>query len=60
MAIIYVFALIVSLILVIKTADIFVDNLVAIGEAKGISQIILGSSQPQQLEHPFQNLVQQL
>ena len=42
MVIIYVLAMIVSLILVIKTADIFVDNLVAIGEAKGISQIILG------------------
>lgn len=40
--IIYIAALIGSLLLVIKTADIFVDNLVDIGEAKGISQIILG------------------
>ena len=32
----------VSLIIVIKTANIFVDNLVAVGEAKGISQTILG------------------
>ena len=38
----YVVALIVSLLVVIKTADVFVDNLVEIGEAKGISQIILG------------------
>ncbi len=42
MVIVYVLALIASLFLVIKTADIFVDNLVEIGEAKGISQIILG------------------
>lgn len=42
MVIVYVLALIVSLFLVIKTADIFIDNLVEIGEAKGISQIILG------------------
>jgi len=34
--------LIVSLIIVIKSADIFVDNLVEIGAALGISQIILG------------------
>ena len=40
--ILYIIALIGSLILVIKTADIFVDNLVEIGEARGISQIILG------------------
>lgn len=42
MAVIYVLAMIVSLILVIKTANIFIDNLVAVGEAKGISQTILG------------------
>ncbi|MCE7698811.1 MAG: calcium/sodium antiporter, partial [Methanobacterium paludis] len=42
MVIVYVLALIASLFLVIKTADVFVDNLVEIGEAKGISQIILG------------------
>ena len=42
MAIIYILAMIVSLIIVIKTANIFVDNLVAVGEAKGISQTILG------------------
>jgi cation:H+ antiporter len=42
MAIIYILAMIVSLILVIKTANIFIDNLVAVGEAKGISQTILG------------------
>ncbi|MDP2837376.1 MAG: calcium/sodium antiporter [Methanobacteriaceae archaeon] len=35
-------ALIVSLIIVIKSADVFVDNLVEIGAALGISQIILG------------------
>lgn len=35
-------ALAVSLIIVIKSADIFVDNLVDIGSALGISQIILG------------------
>lgn len=34
--------LIVSLIIVIKSADIFVDNLVEIGTLVGISQIILG------------------
>ncbi len=34
--------LIVSLIIVIKSADIFVDNLVEIGALVGISQIILG------------------
>lgn len=34
--------LIISLIIVIKSADIFVDNLVDIGRALGISQIILG------------------
>ncbi|MCK9152521.1 calcium/sodium antiporter [Methanobacterium alcaliphilum] len=35
-------ALIVSLIIVIKSADVFVDNIVEIGGALGISQIILG------------------
>lgn len=35
-------ALAVSLIIVIKSADLFVDNLVDIGSALGISQIILG------------------
>ena len=35
-------ALIISLIIVIKSADVFVDNLVEIGAALGISQIILG------------------
>lgn len=35
-------ALILSLIIVIKSADVFVDNLVEIGGALGISQIILG------------------
>ncbi len=35
-------ALIISLIIVIKSADVFVDNLVEIGGALGISQIILG------------------
>ncbi|MDD4811256.1 MAG: calcium/sodium antiporter [Methanobacterium formicicum] len=34
--------LVVSLIIVIKSADIFVDNIVEIGGALGISQIILG------------------
>jgi cation:H+ antiporter len=34
--------LIVSLIIVIKSADVFVDNLVEIGGALGISEIILG------------------
>ena len=34
--------LIISLIIVIKSADVFVDNLVDIGGALGISQIILG------------------
>ncbi len=34
--------LIISLIIVIKSADIFVDNLVEIGTLVGISQIILG------------------
>jgi len=42
MVVIYVLAMTVSLIIVIKTANIFVDNLVAVGEAKGISQTILG------------------
>lgn len=40
--ILYIIALIASLLIVIKTADIFVDNLVEIGKAKGISQVILG------------------
>lgn len=40
--IIYMVALIAALILVIKSADVFVDNLVDIGGALGISQIILG------------------
>ncbi len=40
--IIYIVALIVALIIVIKSADLFVDNLVDIGGALGISQIILG------------------
>lgn len=35
-------ALIISLIIVVKSADVFVDNLVDIGAALGISQIILG------------------
>ncbi len=34
--------LVISLIIVIKSADVFVDNLVDIGGALGISQIILG------------------
>ncbi len=34
--------LIIALLIVIKSADIFVDNLVEIGEALGVSQIILG------------------
>lgn len=34
--------LIISLLIVIKSADLFVDNLVDIGESLGISQIILG------------------
>jgi cation:H+ antiporter len=38
----YISALIASLLLVIKSADVFVDNLVEIGEAKGISHVILG------------------
>jgi cation:H+ antiporter len=40
--IILVVALIISLIIVIKSADIFVDNIVEIGLALGISEIILG------------------
>lgn len=40
--VLYILAFIVSLLVVIKTADIFVDNLVKIGEVKGISQVILG------------------
>ena len=42
MVVIYVLAMVVSLIIVIKMANIFIDNLVAVGEAKGISQTILG------------------
>ena len=38
----FIAALIVSLIIVIKAADLFVDNLVEIGLALGISEIILG------------------
>ena len=34
--------LVIALIIVIKSADVFVDNLVDIGGALGISQIILG------------------
>lgn len=37
-----IMALIMSLIIVIKSADLFVDNLVEIGLALGISEIILG------------------
>lgn len=40
--IILIVALIVSLIIVIKSADVFVDNIVEIGLALGISEIILG------------------
>jgi cation:H+ antiporter len=40
--IIYIVILIVALIVVIKSADIFVDSLVEVGESLGISQIILG------------------
>lgn len=40
--IIYIVALIISLIIVVKSADVFVDNLVDIGAALGISEIILG------------------
>lgn len=40
--IILVIALVVSLVIVIKAADIFVDNLVDIGKSVGISEIILG------------------
>ncbi len=40
--VIYVGVLIVSLIIVIKSADLFVESLVEIGESLGISQIILG------------------
>jgi cation:H+ antiporter len=35
-------AIIVSLVIVIKSADLFVDNIVDIGEHVGISQVILG------------------
>ena len=38
----FIAALIISLIIVIKSADLFVDNLVEIGLALGISEIILG------------------
>lgn len=40
--VIYIIALVISLIIVVKSADVFVDNLVDIGSALGISQIILG------------------
>ena len=40
--IIYIVLLLVSLIIVIKSADVFVDSLVEVGESLGISQIILG------------------
>lgn len=40
--IIYIVLLIVALIVVIKSADLFVDSLVEVGESFGISQIILG------------------
>jgi cation:H+ antiporter len=40
--IIYVVLLLVALIIVIKSADLFVDSLVEVGESLGISQIILG------------------
>lgn len=40
--IIMVAAIIVSLVIVIKSADLFVDNVVDIGEHVGISQVILG------------------
>ena len=40
--IIYIVILIVALIVVIKSADLFVDSLVEVGESLGISQIILG------------------
>lgn len=40
--IIMVAAIIVSLVIVIKSADLFVDNIVDIGEHVGISQVILG------------------
>lgn len=41
--IILVLSLIISLIIVIKAADVFVDSIVEIGLALGISEIILGS-----------------
>ncbi|MBP2045038.1 calcium/sodium antiporter [Methanobacterium aggregans] len=40
--IIMVAAIIVSLLIVIKSADLFVDNIVDVGEHVGISQVILG------------------
>jgi len=40
--IILVIILVISLLIVIKAADLFVDNLVEIGTAFGISEIILG------------------
>lgn len=40
--IILVVALIIALIIVLKSADIFVDNIVEIGAALGISEIVLG------------------
>lgn len=38
----YIVGLIVSLVIVVKSADVFVDNLVDIGSSLGISEIILG------------------
>lgn len=40
--IMFIAILVISLLIVIKAADLFVDNLVAIGGAFGISEIILG------------------
>jgi cation:H+ antiporter len=40
--ILYIIGLVISLIIVVKSADVFVDNLVEIGSVLGISEIILG------------------
>ena len=40
--ILYIIGLVISLIIVVKSADVFVDNLVEIGSTLGISEIILG------------------
>ena len=40
--VIWIVVLIVSLLIVIKAADLFVDNIVHIGKALGVSQIVLG------------------